>query len=277
MKEIVPNSSGGSGNTSTEPLLAKKQISPSKRWCFTFNNYTQKDIDLIVPILDSECKMGLFGKEVGKACGTPHLQGYCEFIQKVRPKNMFSTKIHWKKCRGTRADNVIYCSKDGELVWSKGLPLPVQVISPDFEWEQEILSIIKTKPDDRTIHWFYGEGNIGKTSFCKYLVVKCGAIVLSGKGNDIRNGIIQYKDSNGDTPNLIVLNIPRSVNTEYVSYEGIENIKDMLFYSGKYEGGMICGNNPHLFCFANTRPEEHKLSLDRWDIREIGTEGKFLL
>ena len=112
-------------------------------------------------------------------------------------------------------------------------------------------------------------GNLGKTSFCKYLTIKHGAIALGGKGADMRNGVVEYQKTNGHTPELVLINVPRSFDLEYISYEGIENVKDMYFYSGKYEGGMICGNNPHVFVFANEPPSIHKLSKDRWVIREI--------
>jgi len=165
--------------------------------------------------------------------------------------------------------NIEYCKKEGKVCFSKGLPLPIKLISPDYYWERKILTIIEQEPDDRTIYWYWGKGNMGKTSFCKYLTVKHGAIALGGKGADMRNGVVEYKKTNGTTPELVLINIPRSFNCEYISYEGIENIKDMYFYSGKYEGGMICGANPHVFIFANEPPDIAKLSSDRWIIHEI--------
>ena len=125
------------------------------------------------------------------------------------------------------------------------------------------------EPNDRTIYWYWGEGNLGKTSFCKYLTIHHEAIALGGKGADMRNGVVEYVKTNMITPELVLINIPRSFDTEYLSYEGIENIKDMYFYSGKYEGGMVCGNSPHLFVFANAPPDTRKLSNDRWEITHI--------
>ena len=69
----------------------------------------------------------------------------------------------------------------------------------------------------------------------------------------MKNGVIQYKINNDDCePELIVINLPRSFNSEYLSYTGIEEVKDMCFYSGKYEGGQVVGNCPHLIIFANS-------------------------
>ena len=43
----------------------------------------------------------------------------------------------------------------------------------------------------------------------------------------------------------------------------------MFFFSGKYEGGMVCGPNPHVLIFANDEPDTHKMSADRWIIKEL--------
>ncbi len=88
---------------------------------------------------------------------------------------------------------------------------------------------------------------------------------MSGKSADMKNGIVQYIQKNEETPDIVLINVPRS-SQEYVSYEGIESIKDMFFFSGKYEGGMVCGANPHVYIFANEPPPTEKLSADRWKI-----------
>lgn len=116
---------------------------------------------------------------------------------------------------------------------------------------------------------------MGKTQFCKYLSAKHGAACLHGKGSDVRNGIVEYMESNeGLLPELVVFPIVRSYNTDYLCYESLENIKDMYFYSGKYHGGMVNGNSPHLFIFSNEAPDESKLSSDRWNIIEIESNEK---
>lgn len=265
------SSKTGGGNSTSPP--ATYQISPAKRWCFTANNYTEALIDEIVPKFQKLCQVAGFSKEVGES-GTPHLQGYVEFWKKCRPSShCFPKGIHWIKCKGNRDSNVRYITKDGPMFFNHGLPKPpkpVKVINPDYEWEQEILEIIKDEPDDRKVYWYWSkEGCAGKTSFCKYLTVNHGAITLSGKTADMKNGIIKYQEKNGTLPELILINIPRSKDADYMNYEGMEAIKDMYFFSGKYEGGMVCGNPPHLFIFANVPPDTSKMSSDRWVIKEI--------
>ena len=269
------SSSKGLGNTITKPLGEKKQIAPAKRWCFTLNNFTDEDKALISSIVPTKCGNAIIGSEIGDS-GTPHLQGYLEFNVKCRPLNVIPISgIHWEKAKGNIEANYRYCSKDAALILTTGnyrLPKPVKVLDDSalFKWQKEIVNIVTDEPDDRTIYWYWSkEGCVGKTTFCKYLTMRHGAICLHGKGADVRNGVCDFLKNQGRTPDIVLFPIPRSTNTDYLSYEALENIKDMYFYSGKYEGGMVCGNSPHLIVFANEEPEYTKCSQDRWKVVNI--------
>jgi len=242
------------GNTS---LKLKTQISPAKYWCFTLNNYSENDLDRsIVPILIKLKCDYIIGKEIGES-GTPHLQGFVKFRNKVRPKNLFISSIHWEKCKGSEQDNINYCTKDNNYITNMKIRIPeeIELIDPTKDWQKKILLRLLLKPDKRDILWFYGPQGIGKTQFCKWLVVKRDAIVLSGSPSNMKNGIVEYmKENNGCTPEIIISNLSYDCDMEKINYKGYEDIKDMLFYSGKYEGKMVCGNAPHLLVFSNDRP-----------------------
>ena len=49
----------------------------------------------------------------------------------------------------------------------------------------------------------------------------------------------------------------------------MEEIKDGLIYSGKYEGGFANIEHPHVIVVSNFAPELSKLSEDRWNILKI--------
>lgn len=264
------NSSSGVGNTKPP----RKQISPAKNWSFTVFNLDEDNINNIISTFDSSNSSYILAKEICPETKREHLQCYCEFSKKCRPKNLFNDDtIHWEKSKGNRESNLNYCSKDGNIIKTNfKMRKPVKILKKEqlYNWQINILDIIKDEPDDRTIYWFYGKnGNNGKTTFCKYLVVEHGAIILSGKSADMKNAIVELDKQNGYTPELIVCNIPKSFDSNYLSYTGLEEIKDMLFYSGKYEGGMICGNPPHLIIFSNELPDVNKVSIDRWKIFNI--------
>lgn len=279
--QVVPEEGNASSSSSTSKKPKKKQISPSIRWCLRLCNWTEEERSSICSTIQETCRMGIVGKETCPSTGTPHLQGYIEFKDKARPIGVFGLpRVKWIKASkdSTKQHNIIYCSKEDKNAFTHNcvIPKPVKIISEDqlYDWQKDILKVVKTEPDDRTVYWYWShKGSIGKTCFCKFLYSKYGAYCLNGKGGDVRNGIVEYTKSHGDTPGLIVYPIPRCHGSEYVSYEAIENIKDMFFYSGKYEGGMVCGNSPHLIIFANEPPKETKLSLDRWHIVCIDPEN----
>lgn len=266
------NVCSGGGNTNSPP--AKKQISPAKRWCFTFNNYSSLDKDFLVPKFQEFCSKVIVGEEVGEN-GTPHLQGYIEFKTKKRPLSVFNTdKIHWEKAKGSASDNFNYCSKDNKIFYSLGFPKPIKKVTYDmlYQDQKEIVDLFVEDEDPlfgRKVYWFYEEdGNWGKSIVAKHMIDFMGAIVVQGKNNDILHGLKDYYDNQGEVPRLVIFDIPRC-NENHVSYQAIESVKNGFFYSGKYEGGMVRFNCPHVICFANEEPETHNLSEDRWIIKNL--------
>lgn len=271
------NSSAEGGNTKPP----RSQESPKKRWCLTLNNYSNEEYSNLVSFFSSDSSnKWIIGKEVGEN-GTPHLQIYVNFNLKIRFTSIkkINDRLHIETARGNEIQNVKYCSKDGNYKsMNLKIPKPLKLIDENnlHSWENIILDIVKNEePDDRSIYWFKDDsGKGGKTCFCKLLCARYGGIMLGGKSADMKNGILDYKKTNGDTPELILINIPRS--DDNIDYGGIEVVKDMLFYSGKYEGGMVIGNCPHVFIFCNSLPDINMLSRDRWNIYDLEEDYWFM-
>lgn len=265
--KIVPIVPRGFGNT--------KQIPPSKHWTFTLNNYTLDEYNLIISSNSSIVPRYVIQEEIGEN-GTPHLQGYIMFKKKTRPKSIFdNNRIHWEKVRNIKAC-IAYCQKEdtrkeGTETKYRGIERPYKLEIRNWrKWMSEAEEIIKKEPEERKIHWFWEpKGCAGKTVYGKYVFTHYeDVMVLSGKAHDMKNSIVQYIEKNNRHPKTIIINVPRS-NVDYLSYTGIESIKDMFFYCGKYEGGMVCGPEPRVIIFANEEPDYEKMSMDRWDVRFI--------
>lgn len=277
--------SDGSGAENNTALPQTREPLGSK-WYLTINNWKPEDWDQLDQIFKDRTDVidhAAMGKEVGEN-GTPHLQIYIAFTKRTRPRESkifegIGNNPHWgdkfgKPCKAKMPPvvGINYCSKDGDFVLYRcRKPRELNLIEPRG-WQCQVVDIVKSEPDDRTVHWLYEpDGGSGKTSLCKYLAVEHDALILGGKAADIRHAIMEHKHKHGNTPELIVSTITRS-QEKRVSYEGLENIKDMCFYSGKYEGGMVLGPCPHLIVFANFRPETSALSADRWCIMRITQE-----
>lgn len=265
--QCVPKSSE-LGNTIP---ARKKRINAAKRWCFTYNNWNVFGKSMICSKIEKYCRFAIIGEETAPTTGTKHLQGYIEFKEKMRPIGVFGMReLHWELARGSKAENIIYCSKEKEIY---RFPFKyICDINNLYEWQKDIIKICSHPKDEdkRTIHWYWeNKGGIGKTTFQKYLFTKWkNVVVLSGKGSDMKNGVLEYFKATQCLPHIVLINIPRC-NHKYISYSGLEEIKDMFFYSPKYEGGMICGPSPHVVVFANQPPDLDEMSQDRWNIVEI--------
>ena len=231
------------------------------------------------------CDKYIFGEEYGKEGKTPHIQG--AFILKGKTKmrattiaKLFKNGATLRKLKNWNCA-FQYCQKEGNNILTNcKIKKPLKTLKEEqlYNWEHTIINIIKQEPDDRTIIWCWDEDKCGtgKTTFCKYLIRNHDAIVLGGKSSDMKNGILDYMKNNElNTPELILVNLPRTFNTDYLSYTGIEECKDMMFYSGKYEGGMVDGNCPHLIIFSNQLPDDMDgIDGRRWRFFNIN-ENKF--
>lgn len=250
--------------TSPEKSGNTKRISASKKWCFTLNNYEEDEWLQILEVLKEKGKF-IMGKEVGEQ-GTPHIQGYVEFHKKCRPLECIKNKrIHWEKAKGNQEQNLKYCSKDG--IYESNFEIefdPMHNIELK-QWQQDILDICNRQEINRKIHWYWEDiGGVGKTSLAHHICLKYNAIYVSGKSADIKCAIAQSRRK----PNIVIFDCPRT-QEGYVSYEALESIKNGIFFNGKYESGMVMMRPPIVIVFANFKPEEHKLSRDRWNIVEI--------
>ena len=189
MNEQSVQSVQGQGNTIPGPNRRPLVQSASNRWCFTLNNWTEEEYVQIVQSFSQGGHNYVIGKEVGEN-GTPHLQGYVEVKDKKRVRwtcFRLSERIHWEKCKGDRASNVRYCSKENDYEHSSELK-PEKPRRELVKMEYSFLNEKQRKIADRFtnfedplwgryIYWFWeSEGNWGKSVLATYLIDQCGAI-----------------------------------------------------------------------------------------------------
>lgn len=268
---MAPSGSMKSGNS--------RRISASKKWCFTFNNYCKEQVVALVGSLGSDkSSIYIFQEEIGEE-GTPHLQGFVQFGSKRRPIEYVKIEgIHWEKAKGSLLQNVEYCSKEsfeGAQRWVQGIVVDdkIKIITELRPWQKHAEKIAKGPIDDRLIYWYWeGIGNTGKSALVKYLCYHYNALLVSGKGTDMKYLVVKYKERTGGYPKLILFDIPRT-SFDYISWTGIEEVKNGCFASTKYECESVVMNNPTIICFANREPPLDKepavLSYDRWNVVDI--------
>lgn len=247
----------------------------SRAWCFTLNNPLEDDLAQLTQIFDADDAKYVCQTETGEE-GTVHLQGvvYYKNARAFNSMKQIDNRIHWERCRDLKK-SIKYCSKwetrTGPTV-VKGFDVKI-VKNPMegkefFDWQKEILDIINGPVDDRAIYWYWEPtGCAGKTTFCKYLCMNYDAIYVAGKSADVKYACMKM----GRIPKIILFDIPRC-KEGYVSYMALEEVKNGIFFSTKYEAAMMIDENPHVIVFANFEPDREHMSHDKWRIIEINGE-----
>lgn len=280
---IKPTTLGAEVSQKSKPptvILKVGGCPKGRNWFITWNNHTENSIKELTAM--AHLTKYAIQEETGKD-GTKHLQGVLCFTSEKSFKFMKEKlpHCHLELCRNIGAAKN-YCTKIETRTgkqWVKGFKSykvneGIQVIDPLdgkelYKWQKAVIKTIKGEPHDRTIYWIWSEmGKTGKTSLCKHLVLKHKAIVLGGKFGDAHYAIAKMVNEQKKNPTTIVFDIPRSQGNK-ISYTAIENVKNGLFFSSKYESQQVVFNPPHVIIFANSEPDKSKLSSDRWKILNV--------
>lgn len=269
------------GNTLPPPVTDSKR---ARRWCFTLNNWTEDELAKIITHVTHVKGEYIIGKEIAPDTNTPHLQGAIVYKNPTSfaVLKQLMPRAHIESQRGTRKHNIEYCGKSGNYVTNivQKVDMVEQLrneAKKEYDgvvwkpWQQEVLDLLKTKPDSRTINWYWEPtGNSGKSFLCKYIDLMEDAIIAQGKTNDILNQLLEHVKA-GKRPSIVIVDIPRE-KLDYTIYSTLEMLKNGHIYSGKYEGGKLIFPHPHVIVFANDEPHRDRMSVDRWRIVEINTE-----
>lgn len=144
---------------------------------------------------------------------------------------------------------------------------------PVSEWMQEVLDLCKEKTHHpRKVFWYWSfEGSVGKSTLVRHICIRYPnrALVVGGNAHDIKAALAILDQKKKVQPDLIFLDLPRSARHP-VDYGGIEEVKNGLFFSGKYESGMVMLKKfPLVVVFSNYAPSLAMLSEDRWVVKRI--------
>lgn len=131
-------------------------------------------------------------------------------------------------------------------------------------WQSALVDIIKGPVCPRKVYWCYDlAGNTGKSFMGKYLMAWHDATIFThGKLSDMA---FAY-----NLERVVVIDLARTQSDKLDHmYQFIENLKNGILFSPKYESGTKCFPPPHVIVFANFEPDRSKLSEDRWFIKAL--------
>lgn len=133
-------------------------------------------------------------------------------------------------------------------------------------WEQHLMQTIANDQDKRSIHWYFDRiGETGKTVNAKDLMYFGNAFYSTGgKAADIAHAY-KYEP-------IVVFNIAASQDSKMMDhlYKILEEFKDGVFSSGKYNSRIKAFKIPQVIVFANDPPNEDKMKTNRFKIYDIG-------
>lgn len=128
------------------------------------------------------------------------------------------------------------------------------------DWQLSLFAELELPADDRKIHFICDEqGGKGKTFFQKYCVSKLEGVQImsAGKRDDLAYMVKREK-------RIFLFNVPRG-GLQFLSYVLLEQLKDRMVFSPKYESAMkILDHTPHVIVFTNEGPDYTKLTGDRY-------------
>ncbi len=245
-----------------------------RKWDFTFNNYTQKDIARLIRRFRTHDRNKYLFQPEKSSSGTPHLQGLVHFANARTLKSLqswFGGRMSWRNINNYDAA-IRYCSdkskRSGNKVWCRGIDIEKNEYNPMkgltlHDWQKDLKETWDGDPPTRTILWIVDEkGGKGKTTFCKWMALnRADTYLVRGNTSDVLS-------QTPDDPKCVMFNFSRD-SVRSVNYKTIENVKDGLFISGKYKGRNHICPNPHVWCFSNWPPDTRKFSDDRVKIINI--------
>jgi len=134
------------------------------------------------------------------------------------------------------------------------------------DWQQELVDDLKLDADDRKILFYVDpDGGKGKSWFCRrYLSLYPEQTQFLGVGK--RDDLAHCIDPN---KSVFLINVPRRA-MEFLQYTILEQLKDSLVFSPKYESTIkVLVKKAHVVVFCNEYPDETKMSADRYEIHTL--------
>lgn len=244
------------------------------------------DHEDLIKFFQDHCKHWCFQLECGEETGYIHYQCRISLNDKMRCANVAKTLMDTFDLEGCHVSptnnnttDYIYVTKEEtrlEGPWSDKDFITESKIPKRFRgtitwkpFQQSILNLINTPPDDRHVHIVVDSaGNHGKSFFVDWLAVhkKAAFIPQMKEARDIMRMVMNKEKST-----CYFIDFPRATshNDQHAIYSSIETIKRGYAYDDRYHFKDEYFEPPHIWVFTNKQPDISLLSKDRWIFHTI--------
>lgn len=218
--------------------------------CFTINNWTPEDKQLIIDNMNGAVKYCIMGFEMGEQL-TPHIQGYMELKNQLRLDGIkkIMPRAHIEARRGTQKEAIDYCKKDGQFETfgekkAQGARHDIQRAREIIDETNSMLKVTdevnsyqacrfaelrlkykqpKPRPDQKII-WKWGPTGVGKTY---------SAIKECGDDYWISNRNLQWWDGYDGHANVVI----DDFRADFCTFHELLRIIDQTPYQVMVKGG----------------------------------------
>jgi len=233
------------------------------------------------------CKRWCFQQEQGDETGYLHFQMRVSLTAKKRLATMISwmsTNMPAIRVSATSnptfyAGNEFYVMKEDTRIdgpWTDRddvnpakIPIRLRTEPNWYPWQREVLNMIATTPDDRTINVIVDAvGQKGKSVLSLYLMAhqRAQRIPVQKDPRDIMRMIM-----NCPKRTCYFIDLPRATShqNQHTMYTAIEEIKNGYCYDDRYKFTQELFEPPHVWVFTNILPDLNFVSKDRWKLWTI--------
>lgn len=133
------------------------------------------------------------------------------------------------------------------------------------DWQAKAIEMLKNQNDRQILFVVDEEGGKGKSSLAKYIVERMdGCYLNGGKHHDLAHAFSKNKDAE-----YIIFDMARNTTTEYWPYNMMEQLKNGMITSTKYDSTTIFTEWKKIIVLSNEEPDRSKLTQDRYHILKI--------
>jgi len=138
-----------------------------------------------------------------------------------------------------------------------------------YKWQEEIIDKLRRKPDKDKIMWYYGKPGLGKSTLKKFILINMEKSIFMDINESTKDNAYAWSGER-----IIVFDLPLNTEMIRLNYKLLEDLKNGVIFSSKYESRNKIYPKPHILVLANEPPFNEALSAYKWDITEIKEEKK---
>ncbi|QMW68659.1 replication-associated protein [Crucivirus-111] len=253
---------------------------------YDFTLYDTLEVNVIRSNIEDICKKYCFQLEKGEKSGKLHYQGRISLTQKKRLNELIKilnkkgwANFHLSITSKENRDNNFYVCKEetrvsGPYTNENNIYIPkdvskMQVLRP---WQKSLRDELSTY-NERSVDVIYEKnGNIGKSSICRYMMIYDDAELLPFC-NDYKDVMRMAYDVG--PKKIYLIDMPRAISKEklFQFYSAIETLKSGYCYDDRYKFTRRLFDRPRICVFTNTPPDTTMLSKDMWNIWTVSNNN----